>query len=148
MNKTEHQIRQMQMGKGRCHHGGSTHTAIFTCSECKRTRSFNLNWLGHGGRIFCNGLKTAVMFAGAENNWDEKALFKPTAKQLEKANRRRYRKHAIRGDNGKFMRDWRADITNRMAAQSRAAVARQKAQVIRAADEDDAADKIHHLTNS
>ena len=84
-SKTPHQITKMELGKGRCHHGGSSITGAFKCPTCGNARWFNLNWLGHGGRILCNGLKTAVLFAGAENNWDEKALFAPTKKQLEKA---------------------------------------------------------------
>jgi hypothetical protein len=71
--KHTHQIKTMKAIRK---HGRRT---TFHCNICQRQIRFNTNWLGHGGRILCNGLKTMVHFASDDR--DERELFAPTPKQ-------------------------------------------------------------------
>jgi hypothetical protein len=62
-DRKPHDPAQMVQGRG-LRYNYKSWSAGFRCPTCNRVRQANLNYLGSGGRIYCNGVKTAIQYSG------------------------------------------------------------------------------------
>jgi hypothetical protein len=53
----EHELTECVQGKGSCYHNKS-YSAGFKCPSCGRVVRANLNYLGVGRRVYCNGRRS------------------------------------------------------------------------------------------
>lgn len=74
----KHPVTQMLRGKGHKYNYKS-YSGTFRCPHCTHLRWVNLNFLGHSGRIYCNGKVTKIQ---RDNHWDD---YKTPEQLFEKA---------------------------------------------------------------